>query len=119
LGGDGPLILFNHKTGVKTKLAPPQWNEHTSWVSDLFHDSKGYIWVSAYINYKYHPPTKSFKIIPYHERLLAVAFGIEEDRDGHIWMSGHGIILRWKNLIFSSTAFHLLKCRTDRSAHWR
>jgi ligand-binding sensor domain-containing protein/putative methionine-R-sulfoxide reductase with GAF domain len=91
LGGDGPLILFNHKTGVKTKLAPPQWNEHTSWVSDLFHDSKGYIWVSAYINYKYHPPTKSFKIIPYHERLLAVAFGIEEDRDGHIWMSGHGV----------------------------
>ena len=91
LGTDGALILFNHKTGIETKLTPPQWDENTSWISDLFRDRKGNIWVGAFINYKYHPGTKSFKIIPFHERLLAVAFGIEEDRDGHIWMSGHGL----------------------------
>ena len=91
LGTEGALILFNHKTGTQTKLSPPGWHENYDWVSDLSRDSKGNVWVSAARNYKYDPAAKSFKIIPNHERLLSVPFGLEEDRDGHIWMAGHGV----------------------------
>ena len=91
IGTEGPMFLLNHITGQKTKLRPPRWNENTDWTSDLMLDSKGNIWISAITNYKYIPSLNEFRIVPYHERLLTVAFNIAEDRDGNIWMSGHGL----------------------------
>ena len=91
IGTEGPMYLFNHKTGEKIKLKPPQWDENTYWTSDLQQDNKGNIWVSAAINYKYNTKAKNFTIIPSHERLLSVARNIDADKDGNLWMTGHGL----------------------------
>ena len=90
VGTEGPIYLFNYNTGKKTKLNPPGWSKN-DWTSDLMQDSKGNIWISAATNYKYSPATNSFEIIPYHERILSVAVNIEEDKDGNVWMAGHGL----------------------------
>ena len=106
VGTEGPIYLFNFKTGKKTKLNPPGWSKN-NWTSDLMQDSKGNIWISAATNYKYSPATNSFEIVPYHERILSVAVSIEEDRDGNVWMAGHGLarynpVLRKFDLLLDS-----------------
>ena len=91
IGTEGPMFLFNHKTGEKTKLLPPGWNENTDWTGDQLRDNNGNIWISAPINYKYNPATKVFKIIPNHEKILSVVVNIDKDKDGNIWIAGHGL----------------------------
>ena len=91
VGTEGPVYLFNHKTGEKKKLVPPGWNEKTDWTGDLLTDAGGNIWISAVTSYKYEPSAKKFKIIPMHEKLLAGVTNIDADRDGNIWMGGHGL----------------------------
>ncbi len=90
LGTDGPLLLFNQYSRKEKLLTPPNWvTGH--WTNDLYNDSKGYIWISSSNIYRFNPVTRQFKIIPTPERLLSIPFSIEEDRDGNMWLSGHGL----------------------------
>lgn len=90
LGTGWPLLLFDFTTNKERLLSPPVWKEGI-WTSDLFKDSRGDIWIAAYLIYRYNLARKSFTLIPTHQRLLSVPFVIEEDKDGHIWMAGHGL----------------------------
>ena len=90
LGTDWPLLKFDRITNKEKKLTPPSWQDG-DWTNDLFRDSKGNIWISAFHIYKYNASMNSYTIIPGPAKLLTVPFGIEEDQDGNIWMTGHGL----------------------------
>jgi ligand-binding sensor domain-containing protein/putative methionine-R-sulfoxide reductase with GAF domain len=86
----GRLALYNYYDGTVKHMNPPGWKEE-DWVSDVFKDSRGDIWISSANIYRYHPPTKTFSIIPFNEYMPSLPVAIQEDRDGNIWMAGHGI----------------------------
>jgi putative methionine-R-sulfoxide reductase with GAF domain len=90
LGTGDRLFLFDIASKKETPLIPPQWKDGY-WTSDLFKDRKGKIWISAVQIYRYDPVATSFKLIPSYDRLLSLPYAIREDRDGHMWMAGHGL----------------------------
>lgn len=91
LGTGGPLFLFDKKTRKAKQLAPSSWNVSTDWTSDMNMDDKGNIWILSNIIHRYDPRKKTFSLVPNFGRLLNVPYVAQKDKDGHIWMSGHGI----------------------------
>ncbi|MBC7886790.1 MAG: histidine kinase [Ferruginibacter sp.] len=104
LGTAGPLWLLDLAGKRKKKILPPGWNERGDWTSDLYKDSKGNIWISAYHIYRYNPIAKSFALIPTHQRLLSAPFALSEDKSGHMWMAGHGLA-RYNTVLDSFDVF--------------
>ncbi len=85
-----PLFLFDVASKKEKLLVPPKW-ESGDWASDLFKDSKGKIWISTVQIYRYDPLARNFDLIPSYDRLLSQPVAIREDRDGNMWMAGHGL----------------------------
>lgn len=90
LGTEGPILVFDEKKQSTKKIDPPHWGDGL-WTSDLFRDSRNRIWISAYFTYLYNPGNGTFKSIKTHPNLLSVPSCVAEDKDGNIWMSGHGL----------------------------
>jgi ligand-binding sensor domain-containing protein/putative methionine-R-sulfoxide reductase with GAF domain len=90
LGTDGPLLQVSENGTKEIKLTPPEWHD-SYWTNDLYRDSKGDIWISAYNVYRYKPSTHKFKLVPNYQRLLRVPAALQEDTAGNIWMAGHGL----------------------------
>jgi putative methionine-R-sulfoxide reductase with GAF domain/sugar lactone lactonase YvrE len=90
LGTEGPILLFNEKKQTFRKIDPPRWGDGI-WTSDLLNDSKKQIWISAYFSYRYNPVDGRFNYIKTHPQLLSVPSCMAEDRNGNIWMAGHGL----------------------------
>ncbi len=91
LGTLGPLLLYDPTSNKEKLLIPQKFNLPGDWVSDLYKDRKGDIWITATHIYRYDPIKKSFSLIPNHKQLLSIPFVITEDRDGNIWIAGHGL----------------------------
>jgi ligand-binding sensor domain-containing protein/putative methionine-R-sulfoxide reductase with GAF domain len=90
LGTGGLLFTFNITSQKRKVLMPPRWSEG-NWASDVFRDSKGKIWISTAQIFRYDPLAKTYDFIPSYERLLSQPTAIREDRDGNMWMAGHGL----------------------------
>lgn len=90
-GSLGPLSLYNETTGAIIQMKVPYWNK-LDWTSDLFKDSRGDIWISSSNIYRYRPNEKKFTIIPFNQSMPSLPVATAEDRNGNIWMAGHGII---------------------------
>ncbi len=91
LGTNGSLLLFDMERKKEKQLTPPGWDLATDWTGDLYKDRKGNTWIASANIYKFNPVAHSFEVIPNHPKLLSVPFVIQEDRDDHIWMAGHGL----------------------------
>lgn len=85
-----PLFLFNVADKKERLLTPPRWGPGL-WASDLCKDSRGKIWISTDQIYRYDPVAHYFDLIPSFDRLLSQPMAIREDRDGNMWMAGHGL----------------------------
>jgi two-component system LytT family sensor kinase len=91
LGTNSWLLEFDGKTGKERRLTPPKW-EDGDWVSDFYKDSQDNIWICSNHNYKYDPRSKTFTLLPQFSGLPNTPFIVDGDRDGNIWMAGHGLV---------------------------
>lgn len=91
LGTWNPLLLYDEKKGAVTQLQPREWTK-SDWTNCLFKDSRNNIWVSAAKLYRYNLEQKQYNIIPVNIPMPSVLSAIQEDKEGNLWMAGHGMI---------------------------
>jgi putative methionine-R-sulfoxide reductase with GAF domain len=91
LGTNGPLLLFDLATNKSRVIVPPKWSLANDWSSDIYRDSEGRAWIASATINRYDHRTGKFELIPNHPEILRVPYAMEEDRDKHIWIAGHGI----------------------------
>jgi putative methionine-R-sulfoxide reductase with GAF domain len=87
----GQLTQYNEISSTTTPMIPAEWKTG-DWSSDIFKDSRGDIWISSANIYRYRPSEKKFILIPFNQSMPSLPVAITEDRNGNIWMAGHGII---------------------------
>jgi putative methionine-R-sulfoxide reductase with GAF domain len=94
LGTNGPILKMDLKNYSLRKIMPPGWNPDMDWISDLFKDSKGNLWVSSSGIYRQDAGHDSLSLISSTLKLFAkihTAMHIGEDKSGNIWLAGHGL----------------------------
>ena len=94
LGTNGPMFNLDLKTFAFTKIIPRGWNPDTDWISDLYNDSRGNMWVTSSNIYCKAAGTDSFAVIANTKKLfnkIHMPNHLSEDRGGNIWMAGHGV----------------------------
>jgi len=97
IGGDRALLWLKAETDETGEVKLDGWDKVHNWVSCLFKDHLGNIWVTTNDNskiYKLTPNGSVFKRLNYDEGIfkkLLTTHKIGEDEAGNIWMSGHGV----------------------------
>ncbi|HMH22861.1 MAG TPA: histidine kinase [Puia sp.] len=97
VGTNGPLFWLKASTGATGKVVLDQWDETHTWVSNLFKDRRGNIWVTTNDNsktYNLEAGSPRWKRLDYDSGIMKkilTPVAITEDRAGNIWMAGHGI----------------------------
>lgn len=94
LGTNGPLYKMNVHNYTCTKIVPRLWNPDSDWVSDIYKDSRGDLWMTSSHIYRKTSGTDSFEVVTSTEKVfnkIHLASHMGEDASGNIWMAGHGI----------------------------
>jgi len=90
-GSLGGFSLYNEANGTIKKILPAGWKPG-DWTSDLFMDSRKDVWISSANIYRYRAAEKKFTIIPFNQSMPSLPVATAEDRNGNIWLAGHGIV---------------------------
>lgn len=97
IGADGDLLWLKAETEETGEVKLDTWDKVHNWVSCLFKDHEGNIWMTSNENskiYKLSPGVSAFQRLNFDEGIfkkLLRTHKIGEDQQGNIWMSGHGV----------------------------
>jgi len=97
VGGDGALLWLKAETEETGEVKLDGWDRVHNWVSCLYKDHNGKIWVTSNENSKIYellPGSSAFLRLNFNEGIfkkLLSTHKIGEDQQGTIWMSGHGV----------------------------
>lgn len=94
IGTGGPMYRINLQNFAFEKIIPRTWEHNSDWISDLYKDSRGNIWVTSSNIYRRAASTDSFAVISNSQKLfnkIHMAMHVSEDRTGNIWLAGHGL----------------------------
>ena len=98
IGTDGPLIWLNTNNDLIGEVQLDGFiKKNRNWISYQFKDSRGNIWVTTNDNsktYVLESGTSNFRRLDFNSELfkkILIPTSIREDRDGNIWISGHGV----------------------------
>jgi len=104
---NGPMYYFNTTSGAFGEMNIEGWDRKHHWGATQFRDRTGTLWLTsnseenmhAYDPIKHYFVRKQFND-RIHNKILNVAY-IDEDRDGNLWMAGHGLFrYNYKNQQF-------------------
>ncbi len=87
----GSQFQYNETNGTITQINLPGWKPG-DWTSDVFKDSRGDTWINSVNIYRYRPAGKKITLIPFNQPMPSLPVATAEDRNGNIWLAGHGII---------------------------
>ena len=91
------LFLMNTKTGGLSEIELKDYDRKLNWVSSLFKDSKGNIWVLTNEIKKVYLRLAGQKDFVRHTfndedfKKIMVVGSVAEDKQGNVWMGGQGI----------------------------
>ncbi|MHA4812232.1 histidine kinase [Flavitalea flava] len=94
IGTNGPLFRLNTRTNALAVVELDKWNKG-DWISYLWKDKTGNIWVASENMYRYEAATGHFSIVPTKQGLfekIEGASNLGEDLSGNIWIAGHGLV---------------------------
>jgi len=97
IGTNGPLFWLKASTGEVGKVPLDGWDEVHNWISWMFKDRRGNIWVSTnelnktYFRVAGASRFQRMSLDSGLSRQLIVPTGMAEDRGGNLWIGGHGI----------------------------
>jgi ligand-binding sensor domain-containing protein/putative methionine-R-sulfoxide reductase with GAF domain len=94
VGTSGPLYTMDLKTFSVNKITPRDWEPNADWISAIFKDSRGNLWVASSNLYRKNAGADSFEVITNSQKLfnrIHMTMHVAEDRSGNIWVAGHGL----------------------------